>query len=242
MPKADQPSPLAFPSLLLSASTDNPSLLYATWKIREESLDAIGVKHGTDKASNGHGYLGFYARFFEGLRNQRISLLEIGVGTGQSLRMWQEYFPAARIVGVDVDPGTVQYSGGRISIEVGDQSEITDLTRIARKHGPFDIVVDDGSHFWNAQITTFQILYAFVRDGGFYALEDLHTSYGNFVSEYQGSSDISAAKYLQRFGEFLVGGRELDRAEQADAFIGSYAGRTEFIAFHRGTAVLKRKL
>jgi hypothetical protein len=244
VPNAGPPAQLAFPPFLLSGAADAGSVPLATWAIREEpvpTLDAIGLKHRSDKSSSGQGYLEFYARFFEALRNARISLLVIGVGSGQSLRMWQEYFRAATIVGVDADPAAVRHEGGRVRIELGDQSQIADFTRIARKHGPFDIVVDDGSHLRQHRITTLQNLYPSVRDGGFYVLEDLHTGYRDPGGEFQGSADLSAAKYLQRFCEFLVGEQELQASDSADPFIRSHAPHTEFVALHRGTAILKRR-
>ncbi len=63
------------------------------------TLDALGLKHRTDKASSGHDYLTFFDSFFAPLRDQPITLLEIGVFNGASLRTWEEYFPRGKIVG-----------------------------------------------------------------------------------------------------------------------------------------------
>jgi hypothetical protein len=40
------------------------------------SLDALGHKHRTDKASYGHGYLAFYERFFRPMRDLIRNLLQ----------------------------------------------------------------------------------------------------------------------------------------------------------------------
>ena len=204
------------------------------------SLNALGTRHGTDKAAGGHAYLDFYERFLGEMRDRPVRLLEIGVHRGRSLRMWRDYFSNGQIVGVDIDPATRREAGERIVIEIADQSNVADLVRLGTQHGPFDIVVDDGSHIWGHQITTLHYLYPFVRPGGFYVLEDIHTSYGEIGKSYRGGGRVSAARYLQRFCDYMIADLDLDIGAEQDAFIRSYAGATEFVAFHRRTAVMRR--
>ncbi len=207
----------------------------------DTSLDGIGLRHGTDKSSAHHGYLGFYERFFAPERASVAKLLEIGVFNGQSTRMWREYFPNASIIGADINPDAQRHATDRLIIEIADQSNVADLVRLGVRHGPFDIVVDDGSHIWDHQILALQYLYPFVRPGGFYVLEDIDTSYGSFTDQYKGLSPISAARYLHRFADYLVGDAVINIADEPDGFIRSYARSTEFIALHRRTALLRRK-
>ncbi len=205
------------------------------------TLAAIGLKHGTDKSVQGHAYLDFYERFFAELRTKPISLLEIGVFEGRSLRMWAEYFPNGRIVGVDLDPSAAKHAAERILIEIADQSNVADLVNLGIAYGPFDIVVDDGSHLWDHQITTLQYLYPFVKAGGFFVLEDLHTSYGDGVPHFRGRASLTAAQYLHKLSDLVVGDADRDLAAEGDAFLRSFARLTEFVALHRHTAVLRRK-
>jgi predicted O-methyltransferase YrrM len=203
------------------------------------SLDAIGLKSGTDKSSAHHDFLGFYETFLGPLRAERVSVLEIGVYRGNSLAMWSEYFTAGRIVGMDVDLSTKQFETDRVRVEIADQGDVADLVRIATKHGPFDLVLDDGSHCWDHQITSVRYLLPFIRPGRFYILEDLDTSYGSYVPQFQHGAAESAARLLQRLADYMVGDAALDIAPEQDTFIRSYACRLEFIAFARRTAVLK---
>ena len=121
--------------------------------LRRRQTDRVWTRSGngagTDKARDWHGYLEFYERFFASLRDQPVRLLEIGVFRGQSVKMWSEYFAVGQIIGADIDPAALQYAADRIIIEIADQSNIAHLTRLGVTHGPFDIVVDDGSHLWN---------------------------------------------------------------------------------------------
>ena len=207
-----------------------------------DSLDRIGLKYGTDKASNHHDFLHFYERFFDPLRNQPVTLLEVGVYQGGSIRTWEEYFASGRIVGIDIDPATRRFASSRITIEMADQSNIQDLVGIGVRFGPFDVVIDDGSHLWDHQILTLQYMYPFLRPGGYYVLEDIDTSYGPIYTErYKGLSEISAAQYLQKFSDHLVAGEQFDISREPDPFIRSFARRTEFVALYRRTAILRRK-
>jgi cephalosporin hydroxylase len=168
-------------------------------------------------------------------------VLEIGVWHGESTSMWAEYFPLGKIVGVDIDFETLRYEEERITIEIADQSSVSDLVNLGRKHGPFDLVVDDGSHVWHHQITTLRWLFPFVKPGRYYILEDIDTSYGTHAPSYRGISQLSAAQYLQRLADYMIADAVLDIALEEDAFVRSYARRLEFIAFSRRTSVIRLK-
>ncbi|UCI18504.1 class I SAM-dependent methyltransferase [Mesorhizobium sp. B2-1-8] len=205
-----------------------------------ETLDEIGGRHGTDKRSDQNNFLNFYDRFLGPLREKPVKLLEIGVLDGDSVRTWQDYFRNGKIVGVDIDPGTKAHEQDRIRIEILDQSKVQDLDLLVAK-GPFDIIVDDGSHVWTHQILTFQKLIGTVTPGGFYIVEDLDTSYGKYVPHYHGGATESAAAYLQRLARLVVGQRVLNLTEEPDAFQQSLFPRIDFITFYRGAALVRLK-
>ena len=203
------------------------------------SLDDLGLRFQTDKASTHHGYLDFYARFLDEIRDEARTVLEIGVYRGQSLRMWEAYFTRAEIIGLDINPESKAYEGGRVRVEIGDQSSHTVLERLARS-GPFDLVIDDGSHVWDHQIASFRYLYSHVVAGRYYILEDLDVGYGDYVKTFKGVGDTSAARYLQQVSDYLIADAMLPHAPE-DGFLKTAALATEFIAFHKRTSVLRRK-
>ena len=51
------------------------------------------------------------------------------------------------------------------------------LKSLADQYGPFDIVIDDGSHAPAHQVASLTALWPHVKVGGVYLVEDLHTSY-----------------------------------------------------------------
>jgi hypothetical protein len=84
--------------------------------------------------------------------------------------MWRDFFPEARIIGVDVDPRTMVVEDRITSFCcnpcVGLPAELTSC-------GPFDIVIDDGSHVPHDQFLTFWRLFPFVAPDGIYVIEDV---------------------------------------------------------------------
>lgn len=123
-------------------------------------------------------YFDIYHRHLNSYRGKPVTVLEFGVGQGGSLQMWRDYFgDAARIIGVDIDPRCEQYSEPGIEIYIGDQDDRSFLKELITKVGSVDVVIDDGGHMMTQQVRTFEEVYPFVRDGGVYLTEDLHTSY-----------------------------------------------------------------
>ena len=138
-------------------------------------MDTIGIKHGTDKSSNGHGYLDIYERYFASRSGECITFMEIGVFKGSSLKTWEECFPKAKILAIDIKDMT-RFDTARSKTFIVDQSDRNQLEDFASKNGPFDIVIDDGSHIVEHQQVSLGCLFPFVRTGGIYVVEDLHTS------------------------------------------------------------------
>jgi hypothetical protein len=142
----------------------------------DDSLDALALRHGADKSSRVHGYTRAYERHFAPLRGRPIALLEIGIGGGASLRLWRDYFRRGTIYGLDVaDRRGLEAEG--IRTFQGRQADEDVLERLLLRTGPLDVVIDDGSHFWADQVASFRKLYPHLKPGGYYVIEDLHTSY-----------------------------------------------------------------
>jgi hypothetical protein len=150
--------------------------------IVHQTLREIAVEAGTDK-QGAHAYADAYERHLGHLRDRPVTLLEIGIGGyrdplrgGASLRMWKAYFPLARIIALDLHDKSA-LAEDRITILQGDQGDREFLERMAREHGPFDVIVDDGSHRCAHVIASFEALFPHLAKDGIYAIEDLQTSY-----------------------------------------------------------------
>jgi demethylmacrocin O-methyltransferase len=148
----------------------------------EADLGALARRFGSDKWGD-HFYTSRYEQYFAPHRDQRITLLEIGVGGyevphagGESLRMWKYYFRRGMIYGLDLfDKSPIDEP--RIRTIRGDQADPAFLETLAGAIAPIDIAIDDGSHMSEHIVTSFTTLFPRLADGGLYVIEDLQTSY-----------------------------------------------------------------
>src|SRR6266704_2450514 len=109
------------------------------------TLDELGHKYGTDKASGSHDYLRFYEPLLAPFRDRDFDFVEMGVGSGGSLKMWEEFFPKAFIIGFDIEDKR-DYEGQRISTVRGDQGNIEDLDRLISHASDMAVINDDAGH------------------------------------------------------------------------------------------------
>lgn len=140
------------------------------------TLDSIALETGTDKSSKLHNYTPEYERHFESRRHEPLRLLEIGVDKGTSLLMWRKYFDKAQaIVGIDINEPL--HLGDDIICLKGNQTDTNFLKYVSSCYGPFDVIVDDGSHFNQHQEISFSSLFPKLKSGGWYIIEDIYCQY-----------------------------------------------------------------
>ena len=151
--------------------------LAVAWNAESE-LERILAKHHGRVINKWKHYFPIYSRHFGHLRDREINILEIGVADGGSLDVWREYFGAnAKIVGLDINPECKKSEEPGTRIYIGDQGDPDLLRRIAAENGPFDLVIEDGSHLFEHQVLAFQTLFEHIVEGGSFVCEDVQTSY-----------------------------------------------------------------
>lgn len=125
-------------------------------------------------------YLSEYDRLFSCAREKPISLLEIGIQNGGSLKIWGDYFPkATHILGCDINPlcKNLEYEDSRIRVFVGDANDPLVYKKLIQVENKFDFIIDDGSHTSSDIIKTFSLYFNNLNKDGIFIIEDLHCSY-----------------------------------------------------------------
>jgi len=147
-----------------------------------DPLTRLAIHHGTDKWGP-HFYTPIYHELFSRLRDRPIRLLEIGVGGydlktsgGASLAMWADYFHDAQITSIDIAEKRLP-PHPRIKLFQGSQDDAVLLNRVCDERGPFDVIIDDGSHMPKHVVASFQHLFPRLADGGIYVIEDMQTAF-----------------------------------------------------------------
>jgi cephalosporin hydroxylase len=133
--------------------------------------DEVALHYGTDKASSFHSYMFDYHHVL-GSR-QVTKLLEIGVSHGSSLFMWRDIFPGAEIVGIDILPECRLHQRIDIDVLIADAADPAKMAAVSTLYGPFDVIIDDGSHQRADIMAAFEELYPRMAKDGVYIVEDL---------------------------------------------------------------------
>jgi hypothetical protein len=167
-----------------------------------------GVK--TDKGITVHNYTEVYELFFSPLKNTAKKVFEIGIAGGGSLEMWRDYFPKATIYGIDIVPKG-ELDSDRLKTFVADQASRRQLAAfIARFGGFYDIIIDDGGHTMEQQQVSLGFLFKYLRPGGYYVIEDVHTSLPQFWSGF-GVEPDGGNSTLTMINGFISSGRLTSR-------------------------------
>lgn len=152
-------------------------------------LNSLGMEFVTDKAicmkiDRGfrltHDYLRLYERMLPE-REKNVRLLELGCGTGASLKMWKEYYKCGQIVGIDIDKNATKFEEERVDVIIGNAATLELKDKLCTKYDAFNVIIDDASHAWGDIRTSFELLWDVLESGGVYVAEDICCgSYGSF--------------------------------------------------------------
>ncbi len=171
-------------------------LLIFVISIQGNILDSLATKYQTDKRSGIHDYTKIYEKYFSDLQLKKLKILEIGFGSGCSAHMWEDYFCNSELHFIDINTEFFDKYGStdRSFFHHVDQADTVELGNFAKKHGPFDIIIDDGSHQNIHQLVSFKALFSHLKKGGIYVIEDLHTAYwkshGGYGDRYNPKAGI----------------------------------------------------
>lgn len=185
------PHPFSFAAEDLARQED---WLYEELAVMRERLLATDTGRIWRDIPNGHKWLGYfeiYDALFTPFRNRRPKVLEIGVDRGGSMELWRRFFGAGcTIVGLDINPDCRQFDNPAAGsfVRVGSATDDGFTHAVLAEFGPFDIIIDDGSHKASDQIASFNLLFgAALTNRGLYVVEDLESA---FWGQRTGQADM----------------------------------------------------
>jgi hypothetical protein len=164
--------------------------------------------YGSDKGCFRHNYTVVYQLLFKNLTEEPLRIFELGLGTnnesmkstmgalgspGASLRGWRDLFPNARVYGADIDRG-ILFEEERIKTFYCDQLDqlaIEELWTHAELRDGVDILIEDGLHSFEANVSFLQGSLDHVRPNGYYIVEDIK---GRYTEEWLGLLEMTYAK------------------------------------------------
>jgi len=135
-----------------------------------------------------------YPNYFEPMRDKVQKVLEIGIWRGGSALALREYFPNAVIVGADIelDRDLRRANYDRLTLVQVDQGRPEDLKRLGDL-GPYDFIIEDGSHSFSHQVLAMETLPQYLKPGGVLFIEDV-------IPKHKGHRIERYAKEFKRLG------------------------------------------
>lgn len=154
-------------------------------EIHEKSLDKLFQIYGSDKTGiQGHGYSSFYTSHLEDFKNKKINILEIGSYAGASAAAFVKYFSNSNVFCLDVNISNFKYSSKKIhvyGIDINNEIKVVKtLKKIVQMHqiNNFDLIIDDGSHNLSDILSSLNLFFKYLKEGGTYIIEDFkHPNY-----------------------------------------------------------------
>jgi SAM-dependent methyltransferase len=148
----------------------------------------IMARYGSDKAL--HSYTQLYWALFKDRIDRPLRVFELGLGSnnpavlsnmgvfgapGASLRGWRDLFPQACVYGADIDRG-ILFREDRIQTFYCDQLDQSSIHKVwsdPALHGGADIIIEDGLHTFEANVSFLEASLDHLRPGGIYVVEDI---------------------------------------------------------------------
>lgn len=125
-------------------------------------------------------YFDIYDKIFLPYLDKHPKVLEVGCAHGGGLELLINLFDAKLdLYAVDINKDFLGYKFDDIEVKYScvDQGSDEHWSAYLSDGKTFDIIIDDGSHVMNDQITTLLTLFPKLNEGGMYIIEDTHTSY-----------------------------------------------------------------
>lgn len=113
-----------------------------------------------------HCYLSTYSELFAKWKNENINILEVGTWKGGSMKLFEDYFVNANIIGYDIVAPEVKLDRAKVIVKDFysiDTAELPDLT----------IAIDDGPHGVQDQVNFVKMVYPKMVKGGILIVEDV---------------------------------------------------------------------
>jgi hypothetical protein len=160
---------------------------------RPTAFCRIMSRHGSDKGAGWHRYTTIYARLLGDRIVEPLRIFELGIGTntpglassmgvygrpGASLRAWRDLFPHAEIYGADIDRA-ILFTENRIQTFYCDQRDAETIRGLWVQPAlrmPVDVIIDDGLHTIEGNVSFLTGSLEHVRPGGLYVIEDIRVA------------------------------------------------------------------
>lgn len=179
---------------IFSKFTDSEILEFNRLKKNNTTLEITKILNyiGSDKGTvidEAHSYSEIYESLFHTMKDKKINIIEIGIKDPRfpyaSVKAWDLYFNNCSILGLDImNSSDLEHLMPNFKYQYLDQYSIESHISVKNlmSGNLFDIIIDDGPHYFEAQLNSLNLLYDLLKNGGYYIIEDIHVD--NRILDY----------------------------------------------------------
>lgn len=153
----------------------------------------------TDKNST-HSYLPLYDTLLEPIRDTSGNILEIGVKTGGSIKLWHDYFANATIYGCDMeDRVTIPKlkTNDRVFLHLHEDAYTKEYVKRNFENKKFDFLLDDGPHSLESQIKFIELYSPLLSENGILIIEDVRNI--NSLEKLKNNTPQHLKQYIKTY-------------------------------------------
>lgn len=154
----------------------------------------------TDKNTS-HSYLPLYEQLFERLRGKASNVLEVGIQSGGSIKMWRDYFSNATVYGLDIMPSSNVWSAiandSRIKLFTSTNAYDVNFfnSTFLRSNMKFDMMLDDGPHTLDSMKLFIQLYSTLITDDGILVIEDVQS--WDWIDQLKAVVPVDLREYIK---------------------------------------------
>jgi hypothetical protein len=128
-----------------------------------------------------HSYIPIYEEILAPYRYTAKNILEIGLMSGESLRMWTDYF-SGKVYGMDCSETPIDgladlrpiIAEGKHNVCIGDAGSATDIEKFFSGI-KFDVIIEDSTHNIEDQLRMYAVLKPYLNKNSLYIVEDVQS-------------------------------------------------------------------
>lgn len=144
------------------------------------SLERLVDNSRTDKNTR-HSYLPLYQELLVSKKETAKNVLEIGIGYGESIKLWNIFFTNAHVYGLDIMHMNQVWDGiknnNKITLYTSTDAYDNDFfkTSFLDKNIKFDFMLDDGPHTLESMKKFIELYSQIMTDDGILIIEDVQS-------------------------------------------------------------------
>lgn len=130
----------------------------------------------SDKGTT-HNYInGYYNNEFTPKRDTELSILELGLAGGASIKLWNGWFTNVKIIGMDIEDECINSFSDANNIIIQVRDGYCENTLKEWSDNIFDYIIEDGPHTLESQIFSVKYWIDKIKPGGKLIVEDIQST------------------------------------------------------------------